>query len=156
MQTEQKELIGGVFCEVLEQLAFMFGEPADKDDLPSAGCQYVQAKMTFAGQRTGSVSLAVPDEMCLELAANILGTEPGQGLDAQQATDALKEVLNVVCGHFLTALAGEEPVVNLSVPSTSQLDTVGWTALRDDPETIPFLVDDSPVLLRLSWEEPGT
>ena len=36
MQTEQREMIGDVFCDVFEKLAFMFGEPTPKEDLLGA------------------------------------------------------------------------------------------------------------------------
>ncbi len=152
MRTDQRELVSEAFRLVFEKLAFMFGEPAAKEELPQPASGCVQTEMSFRGAMNGTLALAVPAEMCTEIAANVLGMEPDDDLVAVQATDALKEVLNVTCGRVLTALAGDRPVFDMSVPVTSRLDDVGWTALLNEPETVGFLVDDNPVLLQLSLE----
>ena len=75
--------------------------------------------MTYSGGMTGSISLIVPDDVCPEIAANVLGKDPDDAIVAAQSADALKEVLNVLCGNILTAVAGESPVFDLSVPEGS-------------------------------------
>lgn len=153
MQTDRAKTAGEVFCEVIESLAFMFGEPSRKEDLPPAGSSYVQATMTFAGPFKGSLALVVPEEVAPEIAANILGVEVDDEMAREQAEDTLKEVLNVTCGHILTALAGEEPVFNLSVPEIAVTETAAWQAFLNNPDTAVFMVDDSPMLLLLSIDD---
>jgi hypothetical protein len=58
----------------------------------------------------------------------------------------------VICGNVLTAIAGEGPVFDLSVPTVSNLDGQAWSARLNEPDTCVFLVDDSPVLVHLSSE----
>jgi CheY-specific phosphatase CheX len=152
MQTEHMELLSGVFCEVLEKMAFMFGERVEKEDLPQIAAEYVQVKMTFTGPLRGGLALAVPSDMRAEFAANVLGMEPDDEFVEKRASDALKEVLNVTCGHMLTTLVGEEPVFDLSIPTLSSINKVECSALLSEPETLCFLVDDHPVLLRLLVE----
>ena len=150
MQVEQNELVSDVFCEVLEKLAFMFGEAVEKEELASDTSEYIRAMMSFTGAMSGKLGLVVPKEMCPEIAANVLGMDPDDELVAAQAIDALKEVLNVVCGNVLTALAGERAMFDLSVPEISTLNAAEWTTTLHEPQTWAFLVDDIPVLLELS------
>jgi CheY-specific phosphatase CheX len=112
--------------------------------------------MSFSGDSEGSLALAVPTKLCSEIAANVLGVDAETDLPDGQASDALRELLNVVCGHVLTALAGGKAVFDLSVPTVRDLDFAGWQSLRDEANTIAFIVDDSPALLRICWEDMPT
>ena len=153
MKSEQKELLSNVFCDALEKLAFMFGEPAGGDELSPTGNKYLTAGMTFTGDMSGEISITVAEEMCMEIAANILGINTGDEQAMNLAIDSLKEVLNVTCGQVLTAIAGEKALINLSIPQVSELDASGWTEMMNKTETIGFLVDDYPVLLSFSLVE---
>ncbi len=153
MQTNQDELAIRVFCEVLERLAFMFGEPAPKEELLQNPAEGMKVSMAFAGPMKGTLTLAVPSSMCSEIAANVLGIEPDDDLAQKQSLDALKEVLNITCGQMLTALAGTTPIFNMSLPTSLEVDTQGWLAFLNEPGTLGFVVDDAPVLLRLSVGE---
>ncbi|MBI5118466.1 chemotaxis protein CheX [Candidatus Poribacteria bacterium] len=153
METESKDIVSEVFCDVLEKLAYMFGESIPKEDFPGTGADYVQAAMTFSGPMTGKLTLAVPRAMSVEVAANVLGMEPGDELVETRSSDAIKEMLNVICGHVLTAVAGEEPVFELSAPTLEALDEANRVRMLNEEDTACFLVDDHPVLLRFSWEE---
>lgn len=65
---------------------------------------------------TGVFHLAVSRTILPELAANMLGSGPEEPTTAGDQEDALKEAANVVCGHFLPAIAGVEAVWNVSAP----------------------------------------
>jgi CheY-specific phosphatase CheX len=153
MKSEQKELLSKVFCDALEKLAFMFGEPAEMDELSPTGNKYLTAGMTFTGDMSGEISITVSEEMCIEIAANILGVNPDDKQAMNLGIDSFKEVLNVTCGQALTAIAGEKVLFNLSIPQVSELDASGWTEMMNKAETIGFLVDDYPVLLSFSLLE---
>lgn len=148
MEMNPDEIISRIVYDVFEKLAFMFGEVADRDELPEPAALNMRASMTFAGDMTGSISLIVPENVCPEIAANVLGKDPDDDIVVAQSADALKEVLNVLCGNILTAVAGEAPVFDLSVPEVDAVDAAGWKVLLDDKSIHVFLVDDSPVLLQ--------
>lgn len=153
MNNERRELLSSVFCDAMEKLAFMFGEPAEGDELFPTGKNYLTAGMTFTGDMSGEISITVAEEMCMEIAANILGINADEEQAMNLAIDALKEVLNVTCGQVLTAIAGEKALINLSIPQVSELDASGWTETMNNTESIGFLVDDYPVLLSFSLVE---
>ena len=147
MLTEQSQLVAQVFCEVMEKLAFMFGELADEQRPVPLESTYIQTTMTYSGQISGMLALTVPGSLCPQIAANVLGVDPEDERAVAGSLDALKEVLNVTCGHVLTAIAGETPVFDLSVPETSVLDANQWTDLLERPDTVALTKDESVVLL---------
>lgn len=153
MTENNRALLSRVFGEVLEQMAFMFADAVDADEPPPPPDSPLLAHMTFRGAMAGKLSLAVTAEMCPEIAANLLGTEPEEAADPKISRDALKELLNVTCGHVLTALAGDQPVFDLTVPQVEELTEDAWTALASAPETAALLVDDHPVLLSIELAE---
>ncbi len=152
MNPDHSETLTRVFTEVLEQLAFMFVEPPDSDFAP-APPDPVSANMSFRGPFSGIVTLAVPREMAPVLAANVLGLDPGDELGLQAARDALKELLNVICGNVLTAIAGDEPVFDLTVPDVEDFTAEAWDELADRPGTVYCIADEFPVLLNLEIRE---
>ena len=62
--------------------------------------------------------------------------------------DAARELINVICGHFLTLMYGDQPVVEMSVPSIAGIDGTACRDLLGDPGFDTFMVEDSsPVLI---------
>lgn len=147
-----REMLNEVFYNVLENLAFMFGESVENDSLDEMAHDAVEARMRFAGPFSGSLSLVMPRNMCQELAANVLGLDPEDEQADASGEDALKELLNVTCGQVLTSLAGQEPVFDLSVPLVEPLDESRWQTLVADEDTAAFLIDEQPVLLHLALD----
>ncbi len=86
--------------------------------------------------------------MCPEIAANVLGLEPDDEFVRERPGDSLKELLNVTCGNLLPALAGEEPVFDLTVPELRVITETEWESILNAPEAQQFIVDDYPVVIR--------
>lgn len=150
MSRDVQRIVENVFCEVIEQIAFMFGEPEDKFEIAAGGTAMARASMSFQGPCAGRLELAVPMTMRLAIASNVLGIDMEDDSVDKFADDAVKEVLNVACGNILTELAGTDPVFDLSVPTISPLNPSEWETFRDDPLTVGLLVEDDPVLVRLT------
>lgn len=151
MNSERREIVSDVFCDILEKLAFMFGEEVGTEEMPEPSEGITLSSMSFSGEMVGTLEMAVPTEMSVEVAVNVLGIDADE-IDAEAANDSLKEVLNVICGNILTAIAGEEPIFDLSVPGVKDISSSDWRELMNDPDSINFLLDDNPVILRLQIE----
>lgn len=150
MTEEQTKMLVTVFCEVLENQAYMFGEALR--ETPQCPEDVIVASMAFRGPFQGSLSLAVPRAICPEIAANVLGLELDDDEVESHAEDAFKELLNVICGRVLTTMAGEEPVFDLTVPVVEPIDETEWDAMAARSGAVAFDVDDMPVLLCLNLE----
>ena len=144
-----------VAIQVLEQQAFMFGEPCAKEELETAADIFLHAHMEFSGPACGTVGIEAPAEVCAELAANMLGVDVDDSLAAEDAEDALRELLNVVCGQLLTTAYGAALVFDLSIPQMEKIDRVDWETQVDATATSTLLVDDEPFLVYLKLKEDG-
>ncbi len=151
MNLERKQAMAGAFIDVFEKFAFMFAETVEREEILCLAVQRgLAAEMAFRGPLRGRLELAAPAQACPEIAANLLGMDPGDEAAESRGLDALKEMLNVACGNILTAIAGPEPVFDLSVPETREIDSAQWAEMAACEDTIPFLVDDTPMLLRMA------
>lgn len=149
MENDYRPVVATVFCDVIERLAFMFGERCDKEELP-IGNSNACTTMKFTGPWEGKLDLVLPATLSTQIASNVLGTEPDDKDMDRYRDDAVKEVLNVTCGHLLSELAGDEPIFDLSVPAVTSIDAHAWESMRDDPDSVALLIEDEPVLVRFS------
>lgn len=152
MQSSTQTKLSGTFLEVVEQLTFMFGEEVPKSELEVDGMDFMLASMDFSGDMNGTLSVAVPDEVTMEIAANVLGLEPEDVQAEDMRRDALAEMLNVVCGHVIMAMVGTDANFKLDSPVTGSIDTDKVNSLMLDEQVIGLTLDDSPVFLGLSLE----
>lgn len=148
MKYEFKEAVTEAFSHVLENLAFMFTEVAEDEGSTETPEKSLCARVSFRGVRSGCLTLTVPVDLSLEIAANIMGLETDDPDMDAQLPDVIKELANVTCGHILTAIAGEEPVFDLSIPTVEVVDGAFWEAARRSEGSFTVCVDgESPVLI---------
>lgn len=114
-----KETIYQVAEDVLEKLAFLFSFREEERHSMDYGSAVV-ASVSFTGQFEGRLVMAISSEVLPELAANMLGIEEETSMEEQQ--DALKELINVVCGNLLPELAGRKKLFNVNAPQILSLD----------------------------------
>jgi CheY-specific phosphatase CheX len=152
MQTSTQDKISKTFLDVVEQLTFMFGEPLPKSELDVDGVQFMMAAMKFEGDVHGELSVAVPEEITAEITANILGLDPEDIDSEEMKNDALAEMLNVVCGHVIMALAGTDANFKLFAPVTRQVAEEEFDKLMLADDFIGFTLDEEPVFLGLTLE----
>ncbi len=148
-----QETVTATFLGVVEQLTFMFGEPVDKDDLDTEQVDFTLARMSFLGDIAGSLAVAVPTAITGEIAANILGLEPEDLTDQVMLDDALGEMLNVVCGHVIMAVAGNDANFKLHSPEVVKVDETMLVEMLASADYFGYELDDSPVLLGLTVED---
>ncbi|HPO17060.1 MAG TPA: chemotaxis protein CheX [Candidatus Hydrogenedentes bacterium] len=142
-----------VFSRVAEDLVFMFSEEWDEEDRPATEEAFVLARIRFTGPFNGALSLAAPESLCKQVKENMLGARLEEGIGGKYLHDAFGELLNVTCGHLLTALAGDDPVFNLAPPEIVVLDRTGWEKFKSMPGITALLLEDMPVLLH--FEQKG-
>ncbi len=155
MAIEYRDMIARVFIDVTEKMAYMFGDVVPADELPDVprDAGFVKVSMEFSGPSGGLLTLAVPEKMCSELAANVLGLDSNDERAEEAAHDALKEILNVTCGNFLTEMAGEESVFDLTVPEMTLIGKEVWRELLASEEAVTVIIDAFPSVIIFSPAE---
>jgi hypothetical protein len=102
--------------QTFESLAFMLLMPEEEG---AASDEWGNvARVNFTGPFGGCLFVAISPGMLDPLGANMLGIEPGEDPpEGVKLEDALKELLNVVCGNLLPAIAGAEDVFQIASPT---------------------------------------
>lgn len=108
------EILEKTLAEVLEEAAFSFSEPLE----PSADWEgpLIVAEIDYVGPESGRLTLAIPEACARELAANLLGLEPGGSEDLASARDSVAELLNIVVGAMMPELFDAQARVQLGIP----------------------------------------
>jgi len=108
---------------VLEDWAMAFlGETPEKIDgesLPDP----IEASVVFTGNSgiKGRLSVLTDSAMAETVCRSVLGMDSEEELDIVSKIDALKELVNVLGGHFLTEAFGAKLVFELSTPECHEL-----------------------------------
>jgi hypothetical protein len=142
------EMLADVLGTVLQDSAFMFAEPVEEPE--SWALPLLTAEIAFESLRGGVLRLSTPPRGAIEIAANMLGVDPGDPEAETQARSALAEVLNVVGGAFVTRFFGTRVPSQLGLPHTEVLEAV--PERRRTCATILQLESGDPVMLELDLE----
>jgi len=138
-----------VLGEVLERFAFMFVEVVDKfNESDTDKCDYLYVMITFTGKTQGAISLTAPEGLCREMAANILGVD-AEELTSQSGEDAIKELVNILCGELTVRLYGDKDVFNLTVPCLYRVGWDKWREITVDSESIKLSLEGKPFVANL-------
>jgi len=116
MTTLTTDTLARTACDILEETAFIFASPANA--VPSGPAQLVVAQLSVSGEVRGSLILAVPPSVGSEIAANLLGLEPGDPDADSQAADAVGEILNIMAGALAAQCAVGSAGWRLGPPCT--------------------------------------
>jgi chemotaxis protein CheY-P-specific phosphatase CheC len=120
---------------VLEKMVFMITDEIDDDELDTGAQDMLRAEMQFTGSQNGKAVLAAQSDLCAEIAENMLGIDE-EDVNEGSLEDALREILNMACGQYLTSRWGEEEVFDLTVPSVVKIDSEGWSKLAEDEQSV--------------------
>ncbi len=128
-----------IFSEVLANLAFMFTEEEPAD--PEAGDLWFETAISYEGPSRGTLRLRCSSAFTVKLAANLLGVDVEESQAENQAEDAVKEFMNILCGQFVTAVHGTVDIYNLTIPQMAPLTEMPDLGLPDSPERTTLSVD---------------
>jgi len=146
MPNKLKDNLAHALESVVKTMASLPVETVDPRDLPDMEASLLHAHIGFAGKSSGEIGLLFDPALAALLAARILGLEDRDQLLDDMIEDTVKELLNVVCGQFLTMSFGETPVFTLTVPHVFPLGAPACRALLKGPHVIAFLVNGYTLL----------
>lgn len=156
MNTDSVAVLDEVFCKVLEKQAFLFPERTPSAELPQQSGRMFCANIGYScssGEHKGEIDFYAPEAMCREIAGNFLGIDADSSEAEEKAMDSLMEALNMVCGNFLTALAGEDAVFDLKVPNAAIVTKSEWDAALTQPDALCYCADDYAIVCVLKIQE---
>ncbi len=156
MSEQIKETLCRVAEDVLEKLAFMMSFP-EAEELSDSDEPLAAASISFSGALKGILIVAVSAQMLPKLTGNMLGLDDDEGTTPEQQQDALKELINVICGNFLPDI-GKQHAFRIEPPQIVAGDP--QTYLKTVPPNIPIsaslIMEEGTCYLFLAMENPGT
>jgi hypothetical protein len=133
------------FSDILANLAFMFSD----DEVPAvlAGESWYETAIRYDGPRHGRLRLWCPQSFMTRLAANLLGVDPQEPETDVKGIDAVKELMNILCGQLVTEFHGGDAIFNLSIPECHRLEAAPRLGGPDDDDAFTLAVNGSGVRL---------
>lgn len=133
--------------EMFERMGFLLGETAGSGVLVVEDQQYIKGVISYSGGSSGELAVFMARRLARMLAANILGfLDPGQAAD-DDADDAMREFLNVLCGNILTEMHGVKEVFNLGLGAVAKISANEFISAGKIPGCEAAIVENTPVLL---------
>lgn len=114
-----KEKLHTVASSVLEEAAFIFTESVE--EAPEWPGPLLEAKLTFSAQKSGVLSMISTQQFCVEIAANLLGIDPSDPTALSRGSNAICEMLNIICGSFVVEVFGNQVVTHIGIPEARPL-----------------------------------
>jgi hypothetical protein len=150
MPTDARAQLEGTVLDVVERYAYMFGEPSAPSALPRPSGPVHGAAMSVRGGVQGTLTLVLPAQLLTAIAANVLGLDPEDVHPGETTGDAMREMLNVIGGHVVPVLVGEQAEFSLEPPREDAAIATDWEVLAGRDGTCGFLLDGEPVLLGIT------
>jgi CheY-specific phosphatase CheX len=116
MNAANSEILTGVVADTLEKLAFLFAVPLE-GPVPEDTRELATVRVRFSGPLCGGMQLSLSRPVLAELAGNMLGADDGSALSADEQHDALRELINVICGNLLPLIGGSSAEFNIQPPA---------------------------------------
>ena len=114
-QTEEN--IVNVLGESLQDTAFLFSDPVYDEEVPEfTSWDATAVKLSFKGDNSGTFYLVADYQILRLLAENLLGIETDSEDAIPSGVKALKEILNIFLGNFLTREFGVQKIYDLGIP----------------------------------------
>jgi chemotaxis protein CheY-P-specific phosphatase CheC len=131
---------------VLLTMVSMSPCPTEASAMPEITGEALNVRIEYSGRHSGELGLIMERPLATRIASRILGLENENDIFDDMMEDAIRELINVVCGHFVTLMFGYTPVLKVSIPKVFRLDGAACTMLMSNPNICTFMVDGFPLL----------
>ena len=139
MTQQIRHILTVVANETLEKLAFIFAFADDERSNDGPG-PAMTGRVDFNGYFSGVLMMRISQGAVTELAANLLGLGDDCEISDVEQQDAFKEMLNVICGNLLPAIAGDRREFNIGPPAVLAEDEARQELKKENPLCVARLM----------------
>jgi len=133
---------------ILSDAAFIFTDNLDESARPTNESWDAEGvSLQFFGTPAGELHMWVSKGFACYAAANMLGLDDNSDEAGKKGIDALKELLNMIVGNFITSVYGDTPVFDLGLPK--DLDREAMAADFTKTNTIWLEAEGNPILFTI-------
>jgi len=148
---ELKDVLLDVISRILQDAAFLFTDDFDEEMTPDFTTWKPRgAQLSFKGPSSGSLHIWAESDFYKIAAANMLGIDENDAEAEKKGIDALKELLNMIVGNFLTEAYGKDEFFELGIPSVLENEQLEKDYTND--ENVWLDADGNAVLFSLISE----
>ncbi len=145
-----QEKLSDTAKKVFENAAFaMIDMPEEEQECAEASCETrICVMIEFEGHFRGRLAMSASGALAPVLAANMLGVDEDDPDAGKKGTDAIMEILNMVCGNLLPEVAGADVEFRMTAPEVISPDQYRiFESEADDPYSFSedISVESSPV-----------
>lgn len=103
---------------ILEGAAFIFTEKLAPEEIPQVSESWTQigVRLEYEGPHSGELRMWIDEPLSKIIAQNMLGLEESEECSEEKEMDAVKEILNMILGNYLTEAFGTEDIYHLGIP----------------------------------------
>lgn len=139
MEQQIRHILTVVANETLEKLAFIFAF-ADDERSNDGPAPAMTGRVDFNGYFSGVLMMRISQGVVTELAVNMLGLDDDSEISDAEQQDAFKEMLNVICGNLLPAIAGDQMEFYIGPPMVLAEDDARIELNQKDPLCVARLM----------------
>lgn len=132
--------------EVLASMVSMTIRDTAAQNLPRIENPALNVRIEYRGEYSGEIGIILGNDLASRIARQFLGMDSENDLLDDMVEDSARELLNVICGHFLTLKYGKRPIMKISVPRLFSISPALFTILSTNENVSSFMVDDLPLL----------
>lgn len=134
--------------QVLVSMVSMPVHATDAENMRELKGEALNIQIEYSGEHTGEISLVMEHSLASRIAARILGI--GSDINNEMVEDTAREIINVVCGHFITLMYGYTSVARVSIPKVNRIGSTEYNMMLKNPGVCSFMVEDSPMLGKIT------
>lgn len=140
--------------QVMPSMVDMSPHFPESGDVPAMQGDALNVRVNYAGEYTGELGLILERGLVSCIAARVMGLDDAEDISDDMVDDALRELMNVICGHFVTLMYGDKALINVSTPQVFPVKNALCNMLKSSPDIHGFMIEDSPALGRVRINDP--
>jgi len=152
MGTVDPDMLGCVFCDLVETVALLGGEPVSGDDVGRDECGGLCLSVRFSGEHSGWLAWHLGRDTGELIAGNMLGQEVDDAFSRNRARETLKDLTRDLCAQVLTAVYGDASGFLLSDADVTKSLPNEWQELLSNGG-LCFRIEGEPVVLQFCEEK---
>jgi len=154
MEKSPFEFLIQAMRQVMPSMADTSPRFPESGDVPAMEGEALNVRVGYSGEHTGELGLILESSLASRIAARIMGLDDSEDIPGDMIEDALRELMNVICGHFTALMYGDNALFNISTPQVFSVKNALCNMLKSSPDIHAFMIDDSPALGRVRIGEP--
>jgi hypothetical protein len=145
-----------VINRIIGDAAFMFIDSVGANARPALETwQPLGVALSFSGDISGEFTFWAPPALARGFATNMLGVDSSESISPEKEKDALKEIVNIIVGNFLTEMFGTGVEATLGLPCL--IDRTVLASDYGDPDALWLTVENEPIVcvMRIDGKRKG-